>query len=168
MALAARERGYEYLAITDHSARASGSANAVSPERLRDHIERIRAARRVDGIELLAGSEVNILPDGSLDYDDDLLAELDWVIASVHSSFQMDEAAMTERIVHAIEHPLLDAIGHLTGRKIERRPPYALDIERVLEAAARRARCSRSTRAPTGATSTTRTPAPPRRPGSRS
>jgi DNA polymerase (family 10) len=91
----------------------------------------------VDGIELLAGSEVNILPDGSLDYGDGLLAELDWVIASVHSSFQLDAAAMTERIVHAIEHPLLDAIGHLTGRKIERRPPYPLDVERVLEAAAR-------------------------------
>jgi DNA polymerase (family X) len=137
MALAARERGYDYLAITDHSA-SFGFGNAVSPERLLEHIERIRAANvQVEGIELLAGSEVNILPDGSLDYGDELLAELDWVIASVHSSFQMDEAAMTERIVHAIEHPLLDAIGHLTGRKIERRPPYALDIERVLEAAAR-------------------------------
>jgi DNA polymerase (family 10) len=137
MALAARDRGYEYLAITDHSA-SFGFGDAVSPERLRDHIERIRAAgARVDGIELLAGSEINILPDGSLDYGDDLLAELDWTIASVHSSFQMDEKAMTERIVHAIEHPLLDCIGHLTGRRIESRPAYALDIERVLEAAAR-------------------------------
>jgi DNA polymerase (family 10) len=135
MALAARERGYDYLAITDHSA-SFGFGNAVSPERLREHIEQIRSVH-VDGIELLAGSEVNILPDGSLDYGDGLLAELDWVIASVHSSFQLDAAAMTERIVHAIEHPLLDAIGHLTGRKIERRPPYPLDVERVLEAAAR-------------------------------
>ena len=135
MAQAARERGYDYLAITDHSA-SFGFGNAVSPQGLQDHIARIRAVR-VDGIELLAGTEVNILPDGSLDYDDDLLAELDWVIASVHSSFQMDATAMTERILHAIEHPLLDAIGHLTGRKIERRPPYALDVERVLEAAAR-------------------------------
>ncbi|HWF50438.1 MAG TPA: DNA polymerase/3'-5' exonuclease PolX [Solirubrobacteraceae bacterium] len=135
MALAARERGYEYLAITDHSA-SFGFGNHVSPDGLREHIERIRAVH-VDGIELLAGSEVNILPDGSLDYDDELLAELDWVVASVHSSFQMEASAMTERLVHAIEHPLLDAIGHLTGRKIERRPPYAFDIERVLEAAAR-------------------------------
>ena len=135
MAQAARERGYDYLAITDHSA-SFGFGNAVSPERLREHIEQIRSVH-VDGIELLAGSEVNILPDGSLDYGDGLLAELDWVIASVHSSFQLDAAAMTERIVHAIEHPLLDAIGHLTGRKIERRPPYPLDVERVLEAAAR-------------------------------
>jgi DNA polymerase (family 10) len=135
MAQAARERGYDYLAITDHSA-SFGFGNHVSPERLRDHIERIRSTQ-VEGIELLAGSEVNILTDGSLDYDDDLLAELDWVIASVHSSFQMGASAMTERILHAIEHPLLDAIGHLTGRKIERRAPYPLDIERVLEAAAR-------------------------------
>jgi DNA polymerase (family 10) len=135
MAVAARERGYEYLAITDHSA-SFGFGNAVSPERLREHIERIRSVR-VEGIELLAGSEVNILPDGSLDYPDDLLAELDWVIASVHSSFQMEATAMTERIVRAIEHPLVDVIGHPTGRKIERRPPYALDVERVLEAAAR-------------------------------
>jgi DNA polymerase (family 10) len=135
MALAARERGYQYLAITDHSA-SFGFGNHVSPDGLREHIERIRNVH-VDGIELLAGSEVNILPDGSLDYDDELLAELDWVVASVHSSFQMEAAAMTERLVHAIEHPLLDVIGHLTGRKIERRPPYALDIERVLEAAAR-------------------------------
>ena len=135
MAHAARERGFSYLAITDHSA-SFGFGNHVSPDHLRDHIERIRSTH-VDGIELLAGSEVNILTDGSLDYDDELLAELDWVIASVHSSFQMDAVAMTERIVHAIEHPLLDAIGHLTGRKIERRAPYALDVERVLEAAAR-------------------------------
>ncbi|MDQ6775167.1 MAG: DNA polymerase/3'-5' exonuclease PolX [Actinomycetota bacterium] len=137
MAIAARERGYEYLAITDHSA-SFGFGNAVSPDGLREHIERIRAANaNVEGIELLAGSEVNILPDGTLDYGDDLLAELDWVVASVHSSFQIDATAMTERIVHAIEHPLLDVIGHLTGRKIERRRPYALDVERVLEAAAR-------------------------------
>jgi len=135
MALAARERGYDYLAITDHSA-SFGFGNHVSPDRLREHVERIRSTS-VDGIELLAGSEVNILPDGSLDYDDDLLAELDWVVASVHSSFQMAAAAMTERIVHAIEHPLVDVIGHPTGRKIVRRPPYALDVERVLEAAAR-------------------------------
>ena len=85
--------------------------------------------RRVDGIALLAGSEVNILPDGSLDYDDEVLAELDWVVASVHSSFQMDSGAMTERIVRAIENPLVDVIGHLSGRKIERRPPYEFDFE---------------------------------------
>jgi DNA polymerase (family 10) len=137
MAAAARDAGYEYLAITDHSA-TMGFGNDVSPERLREQIARIRSTQ-LDGIELLAGSEVNILPNGSLDYDDGLLGELDWVIASVHSSFRMPAEQMTERIVHAIEHPLVDAIGHLSGRKIEKRAPYHFDLERVLEAAARTA-----------------------------
>ena len=133
MALAARDAGYEYLAITDHSA-SFGFGDEVSPDRLREHIERIRSTE-IDGITLLAGSEVNILPDGTLDYADALLAELDWVIASVHSSFRMPAEAMTERIARAVEHPLVDAIGHLTGRKIERRPPYQFDFERIVEAA---------------------------------
>jgi DNA polymerase (family 10) len=135
MASAARDAGYEYLAITDHSA-SFGFGDEVSPDRLRDQIAQIRSVS-VEGLELLAGSEVNILPNGSLDYDDTLLDELDWVVASVHSSFQMDSDSMTARIVSAIEHPLVDAIGHLSGRKIEQRPPYAFDIERVIEAAAR-------------------------------
>ena len=135
MAVAARKAGYEYLAITDHSA-SMGFGSDVSPERLREQIELIRATR-VEGIELLAGSEVNILLDGSLDYDDELLAELDWVTASVHSSFRMSSQEMTARIVRAIEHPLVDALGHPSGRKIERRRPYAFDIEAVIEAAAR-------------------------------
>ena len=135
MAVAARDAGYEYLAITDHSA-TMGFGNDVSPERLREQIERIRATE-VDGIELLPGSEVNVLPDGSLDYDDELLRELDWVIASVHSSFRMPSEQMTERIVRAIEHPLVDAIGHPSGRKIEKRAPYHFDLARVVEAAAR-------------------------------
>jgi DNA polymerase (family X) len=99
-------------------------------------VAQIRAAR-VDGIELLAGAEVNILPDGSLDYDDDDLARLDWVIASVHTAFRMRSEEMTARLIKAIEHPLVDAIGHLSGRKIERRAPYALDADRVIDAAAR-------------------------------
>jgi DNA polymerase (family 10) len=137
MAHAARERGYEYLAITDHSA-SHGFGNAVSPEQLRRQIEHVRAANdALDGIELLAGSEVNIMPDGSLDYDDDLLGELDWVVASVHTVFAMDEQAMTERMIGACEHPLVRAIGHPTGRLIERRRPYALDLEAVFTAAAR-------------------------------
>jgi DNA polymerase (family 10) len=135
MALAALQFGYEYLAITDHSA-SFGFGDEVSPDRLREQIARIRATD-IDGIELLAGSEVNILPDGSLDYPDELLAELDWVIASVHSSFRMTAEVMTDRIVRAIEHPLVDAIGHLSGRKLERRAPYSFDLERVLDAAAR-------------------------------
>jgi DNA polymerase (family X) len=137
MAYAARDLGLEYLAITDHSA-SHGFGDDVSPERLVEQIERIRAANlAIKGIELLAGSEVNILPDGSLDYDDELLAQLDWVIASVHTSFAIDERAMTDRVVAAVEHPFVDAIGHLTGRKIEARKPYALDVDRVIEACAR-------------------------------
>ena len=137
MARAARAAGYEYLAVTDHSA-SFGFGDEVSPTRLREQIARIRELSEtdeVDGITLLAGSEVNILPDGRLDYDDEHLAELDWVVASVHSSFAMAAPAMTERIVRAISNPLVDVIGHLSGRKIERRPPYEFDFEAVLAAA---------------------------------
>jgi DNA polymerase (family X) len=137
MAHAARELGYGYLAITDHSA-THGFGNDVSPEQLRRQIELVHAANAsIDGIELLAGSEVNVLPDGSLDYEDELLAALDWVIASVHTSFGMSEQAMTERMIAAVEHPLVDAIGHPTGRLIERREPYAVDLDAVFAAAAR-------------------------------
>jgi DNA polymerase (family 10) len=137
MAEKAMSRGYEYLAITDHSA-SMGFGMNVTPEALEAQIERVRALNAgYDGFELLIGSEVNILPDGSLDYEDDLLAELDWVIASVHTSFGMAEAEMTARMVAACEHPYVDAIGHPTGRKIETRPAYALDVHRLIEAAAR-------------------------------
>lgn len=137
MARAARERGLEYLAITDHSA-SHGFGNAVSPDALRRHAEAVRTAdARLEGIRLLAGSEVNILPDGSLDYEDDVLAGLDWVLASVHTAFRMPAGAMTARIVRAIEHPLVDAIGHPTGRRIGRRPGYAVDVSSLIEAAAR-------------------------------
>ncbi len=137
MGRAARALGYEYLAITDHSA-SHGFGNDVSPEQLRRQIELVREANaRLEGIELLAGSEVNVLPDGSLDYDDELLAQLDWVIASVHTSFGMSEQAMTERMIAAVEHPLVRAIGHPTGRLIERRAPYAIDLDAVFAAAAR-------------------------------
>ncbi|MGH2881819.1 MAG: PHP domain-containing protein, partial [Solirubrobacteraceae bacterium] len=135
MAVAAREAGYEYLAITDHSA-SFGFGDEVSPERLREQIARIRATE-IDGLRLLAGSEVNILPDGTLDYDDEILSELDWVIASVHSSFRTGAEQMTERMVKAVEHPLVDALGHPSGRKLEKRQPYAFDVHRVIDAAAR-------------------------------
>ncbi len=137
MGLAARELGYEYLAITDHSA-SHGFGNDVSPEQLERQIELVAEANeRIEGIELLAGSEVNILPDGSLDYEDELLARLDWVIASVHTAFASSEQAMTERMIAAVEHPLVRAIGHPTGRKIEAREPYAIDLEALFAAAAR-------------------------------
>ena len=135
MAVAARDAGYAYLAITDHSA-SFGFGDDLSPERLREHVERIRDTH-VDGIGLLAGSEVNILPDGTLDYDDDVLELLDWVVASVHSSFRMASDAMTERIIRALEHPLVDLLGHPSGRKIEQRPPYAFDADAVIAAAKR-------------------------------
>lgn len=136
MAAAARERGYEYLAITDHSA-SHGFGNGVSPEQLRRQIELIREVdASIADLTLLAGSEVNIMPDGSLDYDDELLGRLDWIVASVHTSFGMDERAMTARMIAAIEHPLVDAIGHPTGRLIARRAPYALDLDAVFAAAA--------------------------------
>ena len=133
----ARARGYEYLAITDHSA-SHGFGNHVDADALRTQIERVRALNAtLDDFEVLIGTETNVLTDGSLDYDDKLLEQLDWVVASVHTSFGMSEKEMTARMVAAIEHPLVDVIGHPTGRKIETRAPYALDIERVIEAAAR-------------------------------
>src|SRR3954453_18333948 len=137
MVEAARGRGLEYLAVTDHSA-SHGFGDHVTPEALAERIEEIHALNAsLNDFEVLAGTEVNILPDGGLDYDDELLAKLDWVIASVHTSFSMSEKEMTDRMIRAIKHPWVDAIGHPTGRKIETRPPYALDIERIIEAAAR-------------------------------
>ena len=137
MAEAALQRGYEYLAITDHSA-SHGFGDHVTIEALEERIDEIAALNaQLDGIHVLAGSEVNILPDGSLDYPDELLQRLDWVIASVHTSFGMDEQQMTDRMIGAIEHPWVDAIGHPTGRKIETRPPYAIDMTQVIAAAAR-------------------------------
>ena len=137
MALTALERGHDYLAITDHSA-THGFGDHVSPDALLRQIEQVREVdARLDGIRVLAGSEVNILPDGALDYDDELLGQLDWIVASVHTSFRMSGDAMTERMVRAIEHPLVDAIGHPTGRLIGKRRGYSVDVAALIEAAAR-------------------------------
>jgi DNA polymerase (family X) len=137
MAAGAKQRGYAYLAITDHSA-SHGFGNDVTADDLRRQIDRVAAANeKIEDFRILAGSEVNVLPDGSLDYEDDLLARLDWIVASVHTSFRMSEAEMTDRMVTAIEHPLVDAIGHPTGRLIGRREPYDLDVDAVIAAAAR-------------------------------
>jgi DNA polymerase (family X) len=138
MAEAARKRGYAYLAVTDHSA-SHGFGNHVTPKQLAERIEEIRAwnGSAPRGFRLLAGSEVNIGLDGSLDYPDELLAELDWVVGSVHTSFAISEKAMTDRVIAAMELPLVDCIGHLTGRLLLRREPYAVDIVRIAEAAAR-------------------------------
>jgi DNA polymerase (family 10) len=135
MAKAALERGYSYLAVTDHSA-SFGFGNDVKADELLRQVERVAKLNdRLDGITVLAGTEVNINTDGSLDYDDDVLGQLDWVIASVHSSFRMGEKEMTERVLAAMDSPYVDAIGHLTGRLLLRRDPYRLDLERVLERA---------------------------------
>src|SRR5436190_22087652 len=137
MAEAARARDYAYLAVTDHSA-SHGFGNHVTRERLEERIEEVRDLNAgMRGFRMVAGSEVNVMPDGSLDYEEDLLRELDWVMASVHTSFKISEREMTERIITAIENPLVDCIGHLTGRLINRREPYDVDVERVAEAAAR-------------------------------
>jgi DNA polymerase (family X) len=137
MAAAGRERGYAYMAITDHSA-SHGFGDHVTAERLWQRIEEVAAWNKGKrGFRLLAGSEVNIDLDGGLDYPDELLQALDWVVASVHTSFAISERAMTERVLAAIENPLVDCIGHLTGRLIGRREPYGIDVEAVVEAGAR-------------------------------
>ncbi len=137
MAEAGRARGYAYMAITDHSA-SHGFGDHVTAERLWERIEEVREWNKGKrGFRLLAGSEVNVGLDGSLDYPDDLLEALDWVVASVHTSFGVGEPAMTERVLTAIENPRVDCIGHLTGRLIGRREPYGIDVEAVAEAAAR-------------------------------
>jgi DNA polymerase (family 10) len=137
MAEAGKKRGYEYIAITDHSA-THGFGNDVQPDELRRQIELVHEAdAAIDGIRILAGTEVNVLPDGTLDYDDELLGQLDWIVASLHSSFRIGEKEQTERMIRAMEHPLVDAIGHPTGRLIERRDPYPLDIDAIAETAKR-------------------------------
>ncbi len=140
MATAARDRGYQYLAITDHSA-SHGFGDHVTAERLWERIEEIKAWNKGQGkdgkkFRLLAGSEINIGLDGALDYPDDLVAALDWVVASVHTSFSISAAEMTERVLAAIHNPEVNCIGHLTGRLIGRREPYGIDIEAVAAAAA--------------------------------
>ncbi|HEU5142278.1 MAG TPA: DNA polymerase/3'-5' exonuclease PolX [Solirubrobacterales bacterium] len=137
MAAAARDRGYAYLALTDHSA-THGFGNHVTAEQLWQRVEEVREWNEGnEGLRLLAGSEVNIGVDGSLDYPDDLIDALDWVVASVHTSFSISEAAMTDRVLAAIENPGVDCIGHLTGRLIGRREPYGIDVEAIAAAAAR-------------------------------
>jgi DNA polymerase (family X) len=136
MAGAAQERGYRYLAVTDHSA-SHGFGNDVQADELLRQVERIRALNeQMDDFTVLAGTEVNINIDGSVDYPDDVLEELDWVVASVHTSFRMGEERMTKRMMAAMDHPLVDVIGHPTGRKILQREPYAVSVEQLVAHAA--------------------------------
>lgn len=131
----ARARGFHTIAVTDHS-KSAVQANGLSPDRLRAQIERVRAANaQHEDIRVLAGSEVDILSDGSLDYDDELLAELDIVIASPHVALSQDPKAATRRLIRAIEHPLVNIIGHPTGRLIGRRPGLEPAMDELIAAA---------------------------------
>jgi DNA polymerase (family 10) len=137
MAEAARERGYEYMAITDHSKNLA-FANGLTDERALAHIEKIRAiGKKMKGIRVLAGIEVDILGDGSLDLSDSVLEQMDIVIASVHSLFNQDRATMTERLLKAISNPNTSLLGHPTGRQLLRRDAYPFDLDAVLKAAAK-------------------------------
>jgi DNA polymerase (family X) len=135
MGEAARELGYEYIALTDHS-KAVTVANGLDEKRTLEQIKKIRAAQsRVPGIHLLAGSEVDILKNGKLDLDDEVLAQLDVVVTSVHSYMNMEKAEMTERLLAAIENPYTQILAHPTGRLVLRREPFDYEMEKILEAA---------------------------------
>jgi DNA polymerase (family 10) len=137
MAEAARALGHEYIAITDHS-KAVTVANGLDERRMEAHIKKIHAANEKGlGIRVLAGAEVDILKDGKLDYSDELLAQLDVVVCSVHSYMNLDSAAMTERMLAAIENPYTQIIAHPTGRLLLRREAFHYDMEKVLDACAK-------------------------------
>jgi len=136
MARACRDRGYAYCAITDHS-QAMAMVQGLTPERAREQWAEIEEVReRVEGIDILRSAEVDILKDGSLDLPDEILEELDVVVVSVHSLMDQDGKTMTDRVLRAIRHPRVDILAHPTGRLLNRREPYRLDVEAVLTAAA--------------------------------
>src|SRR5579863_6945542 len=138
MAEAARARGYKYMAITDHSKNLA-FANGLDDKRAIEHIARIReAGKQIEGITIFAGIEVDILADGDLDLSDDVLAQMDLVIASVHSVFNQESAKMTDRLLKAISNPNTSLLGHPTGRIQLRRDAYPFDMHAVLAAAAQR------------------------------
>jgi len=135
MGEAARALGYEYIAITDHS-KAVSVANGMDEKRTLENIRRIREAQeQVRGIRLLAGIEVDILKNGKLDLENEVLAQLDVVVASIHSYMNLDRTEMTERLLAGIENPYAQIIAHPTGRLLLRRDPYAYDMEKILDAA---------------------------------
>jgi DNA polymerase (family 10) len=135
LATAARDAGYEYLGVTDHS-RSAAYAGGLAPERVREQWAEIDALNaRLAPFRIFKGIESDIQGDGALDYDDDLLAGFDFVVASVHSRMTMGEAEMTERICRAIAHPATSILGHPSGRRLLVRDPYAVDLDRVVEAA---------------------------------
>jgi DNA polymerase (family X) len=131
---AAEARGYEYVIVSDHS-RSLTIAQGLSVERLRQQRAEIRAVQARHRIRILAGTECDILEDGTLDFPDEVLAELDVVVASVHSRFKQDRATMTARIVRALANPHVDILGHPTGRRLGSRDPYDVDLDAVFAAA---------------------------------
>ena len=135
MVEAALRRGYEYYAVTDHAPLMR--MQAMTPDAIAGQRRRIRRITRDGGISVLHGSELNIRPDGSLDWDAEVLDGFDVLVASVHSHFGLDRTAMTRRLVAAIEHPAVNVIGHPTTRRIGRRPPIDFDADEVFRAAAR-------------------------------
>jgi DNA polymerase (family 10) len=136
MVAAAKELGLEYLGIADHS-KASFQANGLDEKRLAAQVARIAELNAADSdFRIFAGTECDILKDGSLDFPDEVLATLDYVVASVHSSFTMPEAEMTKRIIRAMENPHVTMLGHLTGRLLLSREPYQVNIPAILDAAA--------------------------------
>jgi DNA polymerase (family X) len=138
MAEAARKRGYKYIAITDHSKNLA-MANGLDDVRAEAHIQKIRkVAKKFDDIKVLSGIEVDILADGELDLSDGVLAQMDVVIASVHSHFNQEPAKMTERLLAAIGNPNVSILGHPTGRLLLRREAYAFDMDAILKAAAKK------------------------------
>jgi DNA polymerase (family 10) len=138
MAVAAKEHGYKYMAITDHSKNLA-FANGLDDKRAVEHIKRIRAVSdQLGDIRILAGIEVDILADGTLDLSDSVLEQMDIVIASVHSAFNQSPAEMTDRLLKAIENPNTSLLGHPTGRLLLRREPYSFDMDAVLKAAAQK------------------------------
>lgn len=137
MARAAKDLGYEYLAIADHS-RSATVANGLTVDRMWEHIEQIRAAAaKVRGLSLLVSCEVDILGDGRLDFPDEVLAACDLVTASLHSGFQQPREVVTRRVLAAMDNPYVSSIGHLTGRLIGKREPIDLDVPQIIQAAAR-------------------------------
>jgi len=131
---ATEAQGYEYMALTDHSA-SLGVANGLTNERLESQISLLRSMQKNYNITILCGSECDIRANGDMDYPDEILAQLDWVVASVHSAMGQDQATMTARIIKAMEHPSVAIIGHLTTRLLGQREPVEFDLEAVLQAA---------------------------------
>jgi DNA polymerase (family 10) len=141
MVEAARKRGYTYVALTDHS-KSLGVAGGLSDDDLLKHTDECRALdARYSDIRVLAGTEVDIRQDGTLDYSDELLAKLDFVVASVHSGFKQDKATLTMRVVRAMQNPYVRVIGHPTGRLLGDREPYELDFDEIMREAARTQTC---------------------------